>query len=298
MTNEQIAATENMSLDDLRALARQEAAGETIPPVVAAPAKAVVDTGAEVIGDDLPDDPVVPPVIDPTPARTIFRKEVNSENGSGVDIYEADSLQELVDKLAEGKRNANQKIRELNAKVKQEAAQVNADEEYIVGEKFRKAPKQTMKEIASEVLREQEARNERSRVVQENFVTTHPDYEAVPQNATLITKWVQDHGYSEFSQESLDNAYTALSTSGLLKLKKAEQADDAAGADTKVNGRTAQPRVEAAQASSPRRGSGISTRTGTTNTSKNALPTLDEAYEMDIDKLRALANAQLSKGRG
>jgi hypothetical protein len=303
MTNEQAVATETMSLDELRAMARQEAAGEVVPPV-AAPATKAVDTGREVIGDDLPDEPtnnstasIAPPaLVDAKPARILYRKEIDNEDGSGVDVYEADSMQDLVDKIAAGKANANKKIRELNSRVKQEVAQISADEEYVVGEKFKKAPKQTVREIATEVLRETEARNERSRVAQESFIATHPIYEAVPENASQLTKWVQSHGYSEFTKEALDNAYQELSTSGLLKLKSA-QADDAANEDTKETGRTVQPKVEAAPAPSPRRGSGISTRTGTTSTKTNALPNEDEAYDMPLDKLRMLANAQLQKGR-
>lgn len=288
LTNEQIAATETMSLEELRAMATAEAL-ET-PSPKAAP----VDV--EVIADDEPIAPVVPPVVDGKPTRTIFTRRIDNEDGSGVDVYEADTLEALVDKIAAGKANANKKIRELNSRVQRETQQISQDEEFLVGEKLKTSPKSTMKEIAAEVVREQQARIERSNEVQLEFTIRNPKYVGNPSNGKKMAQWVQTHGYSEFTEEALQNAYEDLSKSGLLELKS-EEADGATDADTKVIQRTAGTKVEATTAPSPRKASGLSTRTSTASANKSSMPTVDEAYAMDLDKLRDLANAQLSKGR-
>jgi hypothetical protein len=49
----------------------------------------------------------------------MFRRELASTNTGGTEIFEAETLDELCDKLAEAKRNATLKIRELSAQIKQ-----------------------------------------------------------------------------------------------------------------------------------------------------------------------------------
>lgn len=294
LTSEQLDKAQTMSLEELRQLAIQEASGEA-PPAVRAEAtpkkREVVEPSSDIENEPETEE-------EGKPDRQIFRKEIDSGDGSGVDVYEADSLEELVDKIAEGKKNANKKIRELNLRVKVEdtrTEQQKADDEYVISQRMAKEPRKTVKEIVSEVIEERLAQTERSNRVQSEFIATHPTYEACPENGVKLAKWCQVHGFNEFTGEALEKAYQDLKTSGLLKLKA-----EVAGGDTKAEGeeaqRTAETTSEAAQTRSPKRSSNISHR-GSAAPVVSTEPTEDEAYRMPLDKLRALANTQLAGAR-
>ena len=235
--------------------------------------------------------------VDEPITRTIYRKEIDNADGSGVDVYEADSLEELVDKLATGKANANKKIRELNTRVKAETvqtAQEQADAEYIIGEKLKKNPKATVKELVAETLREQADALARSNKVQSDFVNTHPDYAPVEANGNKLVAWIRTNGYTEFTQDNLEKAYQDLKQSGLLKLKSAD-ASAATTANTEVTERTVQPAVDASQQRSQKKSSGISARSGVSAVAnRTSGPSEDELYKMPLDQLRALADQQMA----
>lgn len=296
LTAEQIEKAQTMSLEELRELARQEA-GEVAAPVAAKeepkPAKTVEEPP-----DELDNSQDAQPEEEEKLDRHIYRKEIDSGDGSGVDVYEADSLEELVDKIAEGKRNANKKIRELAQKVKVEdtrTEQQKADDEYVISQRMAKEPSKTVKEIVQQVLEERIAQTQRSEKVQSDFVTTHLDYVRTPANGEKLAKWCQTHGYQEFTAENLEKAYQDLKANGLLVLKA-----EGAGGDTEAKGedtvRTEQPKPEATQTRSPKRSSTISSRSSATPV-RSTEPTEDEAYKMPLDKLRALANQQLAAAR-
>jgi len=304
LTAEQLAQAEQLSLDELRALAVKELSGELSVPEkkketlrddkgrFTAPADDLI-----VNGEEDPEKPHTKQIVeeDPGPEITIYRKEIDNADGSGVDVYEAESLEELVDKIAEGKKNANKKIRELNAQVKAKAAaeqQTEEDVEYVVAEKLKKNPKQTIKEVVTETIAEQQEAIARSNRVQEHFVATHPDYKKVPENGQKITDWVKLHGYTEFTLDNLEKAYQDLKKSGLLILEAAG-ADDATDVDTTTQQRTAEE-VENTTQQRSQRGSTISSSRRVSTSRVNTQPTEDEAYTMPLDKLKALADKQLA----
>ena len=311
LTAEQLEKAQTMPLEDLRALAIREAEEATAQPA-AVPAAGqprdekgqfkAADTGKDELdnsGDlaDAPADPADPE--EATPSRTIYRKEIDNADGSGVDVYEADTLEELVDKIAEGKKNANKKIRELNLKVKAETVKVQQtteDEEFLISEKLKKNPKQTMKEIAAEVLREQADATARSQAVQNQFVATHPDYVANPANGEKLVAWHKTHGYTEFTTEGLEKAYQDLKKSGLLVLKT-EEAGDATDVDDTATQRTAEPKSEATQQRSQKKSSTISTRNRPTVANKVEQFSEDEAYALPLEEVRKRADAQLAANR-
>lgn len=302
LTAEQIEKAQTMTLDELRAMAIKEAAEPVAAPVGAAAQPrdkdgkfAARDTGKDEFDNSADEEEEEED--DGTPSRTIYRKEIDNADGSGVDVYEADSLEELVEKIAAGKANANKKIRELNQVVKAATAktqQISEDDDFVVSEKLKKNPKQTVKEIAAEVLREQQEAVQKALRAQEQFVATHPDYVANPENAGRLTAWLQSHGYSECTTEGLEKAYQDLKASGLLVLK-IEEADGATDEEAEVTERTVQPKAEATQQRSQKKASTISTtRTRAAAANRVQQPSVDEAYAMPMEKLRDLANAQLA----
>ena len=316
LTQEQIAAAETMPLSELRALAMKEAeaAVATVPPVAAA-AEPKADTRPEAVGQardaqgrftnadqiDNSDDQANDAEADAAPAKTIYRKEIANGDGS-VDVYEADTLEDLVEKLAVGKLNANKKIQEFISEKKAAAvqsAQITADEEYVVAERMKKNPKQTMKEIVAEVIDERLNREQRSKDVQSHFVNTHPDYIADPTSGNgdrMVAEFRRLYPQAtEFTRDGLEKAYQELKKSGLLKLKSLG-ADGVAEEKTKEPEQTVQPSADATQQRSQRTSSTISTRNSRTASAvTSAQPTEDELYSMPLDKLKDLANAQLAK---
>jgi hypothetical protein len=300
LTSEQLQQAESMSLDDLRALAIKEAE-ESVQPVQQDPPavsrdekgrfKATTDDDAlDNSADDIEEE-------EEQPSRKIFRKEIDTGDGSGIDVYEADSLEELVEKIAEGKRNANKKIRELNQRVKIEdtrTEQQKLDDEYVVSQRLQKEPTKTMKQIVAEVISEREAAAQRSQDAQSRFVQTHPDFIPGEANGGKLVAWLKTNGYREITSDGLEKAYQDLKASGLLQLKAegSEDATEVEGTDTE---RTVQPQLEATQQSSRKKGSTINTRSRQTAPPVNTQPSEDEAYTMPMDKLRELANKQLAE---
>ena len=304
LTPEQLQKAESMSLDELRNLALQEAE-EAVEAPVTPPAKGPQPRDEKgkftsVDADELDNsgDPVEVEEEDGQPSKTIFRKEIENGDGS-VDVYEADSLEDLVDKIAEGKRNANKKIQEFIAERKAKDAttqQVSQDEEYVIQQRLKDSPKKTIKEVVSEVIEERMAATARAEAAQSNFVNSHPDYVPNPDNGKRIASEVQRLGYSEFTSEGLEKAYQSLKKSGLLILKT-EGADGATEAEGKDTRQTDESKPEPTQQRSSKKASTISSRSRLSVVSRNTQPTLDEAYSMPLEKLRELADKQLAGNR-
>lgn len=290
LTAEQIQATDGMSLADIKALALAEAAAASNPQSQQqqttdkprdeqgkfVKAKDQIDNSHEVVADDENEEE------DAEPSTTIYRREIDLGDGSGVQRFEAESLEELVDKLADAQRHATKKIRELTAERKQatqKTEQQVKDENYVLEQKFKTNPAEAMKEAARLALIEEKQSEARSTEAQTRFVNTHKDYVADPDNGQRLSAEVQRLGYTEFTNESLEKAYQSLKASGLLKLKDAE-ASDATEDEAKDAQRIAEPKVEATQQRSSKTGSNISTRTSTRSTPVvKKGPTEDELYD-------------------
>ena len=313
LTPEQIEKAQTMPLSELRELAIKEAEAAVTaaqPAAVNEPKTEPVKqargadgkfTSADEIDNsaDAPDaanaaDEVVD---DGAPTTTIYRKEIDNGNGS-VDVYEAESLEELVEKLAVGKLNANKKIQEFIAEKKARGAkeqQITADDEYLVQQKLKENPKSTIKEVVAEVIQERLDAEARSKAAQERFVSTHADYIANPENGNRLVAWLQSHGHTEITTDGLEKAYQDLKRSGLLALKT-EGADGVAEDATADKNQTGSADAGTTQQRSPKKGSTVSVRSGHRATPNvNTQPTEDEAYKMPLEELRKLADAQLAK---
>lgn len=285
LTAEQIQKAETMPMAELLALGMKEAEEVAKPPkTVALDQREEIDNAEEVVAE----------VAEEEEEKTIYRKEIDNGNGV-IEVFQADSLEELVDKIAEGKRNASIKIRELSKQVRVEdtrTAQQITDDEFVVAERLKKEPKKAMKEIISEILEERIAAERKSTDVQSRFVATHTDFVASPVNGTRIASEVQRLGYTEFTDEGLEKAYQNLKRDGLLQIKAAE-ASGATEAERAEAERIAQAAREATQPRSSKKSSTISVRNRPAAAPPNVMPSEDEAYKMPLEQLRELANKQL-----
>lgn len=300
LTQEQLEKAQTMSLDELRAAAIAEAAGlevvETLPIDKSRDEKGRFksNTDEETVDNSEGGDEEAPEGTDE--ARTIYRKEIDNGNGV-VEVFEADSLEELVDKIADGKKNASIKIRELSQKVKTEdarTAQQIADDEYVIAERFKKEPKKTLDELVDQRIEQRDAKLRASNEAQNRFVATHPDFIPNPENGGRLVAWLQSHGHAEITYDGLEKAYQDLKVSGLLQLK-AEGSEEATEAERKEAERIAQAKLDATQPRSQKKGSTLPSGGSRKAAPVATQPSEDEAYALPLDKLRELANKQLAE---
>jgi hypothetical protein len=101
--------------------------------------------------------PAAAPVVE-APAAETFKREIDLGDGSGKQVFEGATQDELIDKLAEAQKHATAKIREQNRALKlapkpqQEKRQPRAkfepkkfteDEEFVLAQKWTEAPSKT-----------------------------------------------------------------------------------------------------------------------------------------------------------
>lgn len=308
LTIDQLEKARTMPLEELRALAIAEAAGSGNPAPEAEDAEAEKPkaakqardtsgkfTNAEVLDNSA--DETEDPAEEEEPVQ-VFRKTITNDDGS-TDTYEGETVEELIDAIAEGKRQAVNQLKKVQAEkrtLESKTEQQTKDEEYVTSQTLKDHPRQTIREVAAELLREERETTARSIAIQSKFVNTHPLYVADPKSGNgdrLVSEFQRLYPTAtEFTSEGLEKAYDSLNTSGLLVLRQ-EEAERATEDEAEVTERIAQPKAEATQRVSPRKSSTISTRTSSKGVRTNQEPTEDEAYSMPIEKLRALADRQL-----
>lgn len=258
----------------------------------------------------------------------IYRATIDLGDGSGVQIFEADSPEALTEKLIEAQTNATKKIREQAARLKElegrvaekpKAEEITADQEYIWAQEIVKNPAKVVREIIRKVsgrdieeLKTWGEQSDAQRAYRSQsdaiaaFIVSHPDYEdanlaenpskeriaAGNRNAEAIKLAMQG---KEWTSENLHRAYLDLKRSGLLVLK-GEEAHADRQPDAEATERIAQPRTEVVQTRT-RRSSGISSHSRSAMPVAVTEPTEDEAYDMPMDKLKTLANKALRQAR-
>lgn len=310
LTAEQLSKAEGMTLEELKQMALRADLPAPVP--VEKPRDASGQFVKHAVQDELDnsgDTDGAAVVVDP-PEKKVYRQEILNDDGH-LEVYEGESLGEVANKLSEGKRHANNKIRELITELRAaeaKVAQSNDDDEYVTKKNLESNPKQTIEQILDKRLdaklevvaakqREQEAGNKRSLDVAQRFVDTHPQYVADPKNGNperMLAEFARlNPTATELTSEGLEKAYSSLAKSGLLVLKT-EGADDATAGKVEVTQRTVEPTTEPTQQRSSR-SSGISTRNRPAAPVTNQQPSLDEAYSLPMDKLRELANKQLAQ---
>jgi len=258
-------------------------------------------------------DPNADPDPDPEdPEEFIFTREIDLGDGSGKQVFtgkgvsKEEALEDLTDKLAQAQTHATRKIKELTKSIKAqpEEKRYTEEEEFIISQELMSKPTEGFKKLFKETtgfdIKDFKTKLERvdafeaaqrSERTQQDFLQTHQDFIANPDNAKKLAKQCQLNGEQEFTAEGLHKAYLELKESGLLELRtEGADADTKQTADTKE--RIVPSQTDATQQRS-RRSSTVISR-GRTAPIKTE-PTEDELYSMPLDKLRDLANAKLAE---
>lgn len=256
ITNAQEIDLENMPLEELRQLAMQAELDAPAP---------LRDESGRFVSQQADPDP------DPTPQT--FKRVIDLGDGSGTQVFEADSADELADKLAEAQKHATIKIRELSKAIK---------------------PAEPVKPVKdTRTVEERLEAIERDREWTEltvEWVNETPDFEANKQNGERMLKYMRLEGIPN-TKEGLQKAFAELVESGLLKPKAANQdvGDPEEIEETAPEERIARPVAKApVAAASPRKtASGLSNRRGIAGrVASAATPTEEELETMPLEKLR------------
>jgi hypothetical protein len=229
------------------------------------------------------------------PAETVFRRTIDLGDGSGVQVFEAPTLEELVDKLAEAQRNASKKIRELVIKKKEEE-KTTADEEFVISQELMSKPTAAFSKLFASIVgmpietfktkverldafEKAQAENAAST----SFVQKHPEYVANEANGKRMVEYLGTWNLPT-TEENLEKAFQALNKIGLVELKSKESnaAKEQTGAD--------KSRIATSEEVVPQQrrrvSSGLSQRGRTvTVPTKPKEPSEDELYSMPKDKL-------------
>lgn len=195
-----------------------------------------------------------------------FRREIDLGDGSGKQVFEADSADALIDKLTIAQENATRKIREqqfelrrsLRAKPEKQVATksieigqpktLTADELFQLGQELQTDPTSAFNKILQAqtgmdanqlvAIGKEFASLQQARLVNEaetSFLQAHQgvDYLPTPDNARAIQKFLQDEQLP-YTAANLEYAFQELSESGLLDMpdsEKKDQTDDKDGQD-------------------------------------------------------------------
>lgn len=256
--------------------------------------------------------------------------EIDLEDGSGVQVFEAqgdteaEAHKNLNDRLVEAQRNATKKIREQETRLREfEAAkkteapkttELSPDDEYVIIQELQKSPSKAFRKLfkqftgaepeefanvkqAFDAFKTRQQTAEVGSAAVSAFLAAHPDYEddgkEGEKNTRLMQMQFKEMGlaWPPKSSDELTKAYLKLKESGLLILRDEGAQPDTSGKDKEPE-RIAQ--AESAPASrATKKVTSIGTQNRTTATPVNTEPSEDDAYSMDPNKLKQLANAEL-----
>lgn len=260
--------------------------------------------------------------VTPTPEKKVFRQEIDLGDGSGKQVFEAESMEGLVDALAQAQTHATRKIRELSRDKKVETAaskepeqELTADEEWLLSQELLNHPSKTQKKLIEglfgmsiEDVKSKFARIDENDMAQraadatEQFLTKHADdYHRCPENQAKIVAYMDTFKLGP-SVESLEKAFNDLNKSGLLMGKPVEAPEVVEGAESDTADHQEPSRIAktvATPVAQPQRrvGSGISTKGRSTIAPVRSQPTEQDLYDMPLEKLEQLANAELRSGK-
>lgn len=236
-----------------------------------------------------------------TQQPTIYRRVIDLGDGSGTQVFEGATQEELIDKLTKAQENATRKIRELSTTNRQ-TEQEHADNEYIISQELLARPTDAIKRIFEKVVgmpienfkttvekvKAFEAKSA-ARDAAAQFVTSTPAYYDVESNGARLGRYLNRFGL-EFTVENMKKAFEELSADGLLVQRPQEPSAGNGNASAE------QPRIATpAQPATPQRrtGSNLSSRGRSVAPPAKKKLTETDLYSMDIDKLQDLANRQL-----
>lgn len=303
---EEIKDPETMPMDELVKLANEELQprddkGRFVAKTATEEAALEVDPAAE-------------------PEAVVYRTEIDLGDGSGVQVFEAESPEALTEKLVDAQKNATKKIRQQEAELKElrsrtaekpKSADMTDDEKYVLKQEFDKDPDaalskwfkrrtgRSIEDVSAlgEKL-DQEAQIRQNLAATEAFLASHPDFindnmidgKKNP-NGDLLTMKLAQMGNLPVTSENLHKAYLQLKASGLLRLKGGDVNADAM-LEPDATERIAQPKVTVAQTRTRGTSSGISSHGRPA--ARPAEPSEADLYNMPMEKLRELSNKQLA----
>jgi hypothetical protein len=286
---------QNMPLEELKRLAEAEAAA----PVAVDPPAPVTEQPRGPDGKFIAQNPPKEEVSSPE-LPVVFQRIIDLGDGSGVQVFQADTAEALIDKLAEAQTHATRKIRELNKAQKEvpapvvEISNLSPDEEYVLAQTLMTNPS---KVIRAEIERQfgmpveevkkslaehkQDSTSRRNDATAKAWADATPDYYADDANGRKMVAYINKFHGGQATTENLTAAFQDLNSSGLLKAKPAP----------------VEPVVPAPAAPAPpaRRSSGISSLPNVPPPVSTE-PSLDELYAMPLEKLEALARGRAVRG--
>jgi hypothetical protein len=246
---------------------------------------------------------------EPEQKTVSFRRVIKGVNGQD-EIFEAPTLEELVDKIAEAKAHATKKIHDQEEEIKKhkkEEAQVSSDQEFVYSQELLSKPTEAFKRLFKDMtgvdIEQFKTTHARSQAIfdaqqqtaerqkaSDDFVTGHPEYVDSEKNAKLLKDALELS--KDYSLHGFEKAYQFLQSSGLLE-SKSEEAHAATETKEQTEERIT-PKTEV-QVTSQRtkKASGVSTKGRPAAAVVNTMPTEDEAFKMPLEDLRKLANRQL-----
>jgi hypothetical protein len=267
------------------------------------------------IADSLPAAPAAQPAAQPTAqpaaqptqgapaAAAKFRREIDLGDGSGKQVFEADTPEELIDKLTKAQENATRKIRQLNRQVKatarkpqQPAAQpkqprvLSADEQFQLATEIQTNPLAAFDklfeattgfkpdEFRAHMGEFEQIKAERdAQVAVQGFLNDHAtDYFPTPRNYQAIQNFLDSNGLP-LTSENLEYAFDELTTSGLLEQRPAAP-QPAPSAQSRIEKPAPEPKPV---------NTGLSDRSGQPAEAQPAsVPTADEIWNLPMEQAR------------
>lgn len=245
-----------------------------------------------------------------------FRKVLDLGGGAGAEVFEANTLEELVDVIADAKLHASAKIRQQEATIRAQEAELSTrnadrpvptelspDDEYIITQELQKTPSKAFRKLfkqytgaepeefasvkqAYDAFKNRQQSTEVASAAVTEFLAAHPEYEddgaEGEENTRRIQKEFKSLGltWPPKSSDQLTEAYLSLKVRGELFLR-----------GNGANGNAREPYRATKKMTT------IGTQNRTAATPVSTEPSEDTAYEMPLERLRQLANKQMS-GRG
>ena len=168
---------------------------------------------------------------------TVYQRRIDLGDGSGIQVFQGSTLEELTDKLVEAQMNATKKIREQQKRLEELAPKPvvkrerTADEEFVLAQEFASTPSKAFEKMFLETvgmpmsdfktkLEKVEAfdRAQSANQAAEQFVALHPEYYAIPRNGTRIQNYMKTYNMPG-TVDNITKAYEDLKASNLLEAK-------------------------------------------------------------------------------
>jgi hypothetical protein len=299
---------ETLSLDELRKLAFDEAAQQqttttqTTKPrdeqgrFLAQAAQTEEEAGDEEEQEEEDEQP------------KLFRRVITIGEGVDPEVFEAASMEELIDKIADAKAHATRKIREQGEQLRKskesetaKTRQFTEDEEFVLSQELMNKPTQAVAKIFKEmvgmdisafktVAQKVEAfeKGKQTNDAIATFLTTHPEYEDSQRNTDVMQLALAGR---DVTVENLEKAYQTLSAKGLLATGKGKQGSEQEEEEQAASAIPAK-QVTTTPSQTTKKSSGLKSRNPVPT--KSSEPSEADLLSMPLDKLKELANKQMT----